>query len=148
MRCSIERPHAGRGGVPGGVAALAGAEREIHWDHFRRRLELLPRCRFRRLSSRPTSRRQAGVDDFGRAAASLGEAADLASTSGVRLALEFQKSSAFCASLETALALVAQSGAANVGVCLDVFHYYTGPSKFEDLAYLTRETWPGFRSAT
>jgi 4-hydroxyphenylpyruvate dioxygenase len=25
----------------------------------------------------------------------------------------------------------------NVGVNLDVFHYYTGPSKFEDLALLT-----------
>ena len=28
----------------------------------------------------------------------------------------------------------------NVGVVLDVFHYYTGPSKFDDLALLTRET--------
>ena len=55
----------------------------------------------------------------------------------MRLALEFQKSSPICSCLETALALIAQSGAANAGVCLDVFHYYTGPSKFEDLAYLS-----------
>ena len=55
----------------------------------------------------------------------------------MRIALEFQKSSPICACLETALALIAQSGAANAGVCLDVFHYYTGPSKFEDLAYLS-----------
>jgi DNA-binding transcriptional ArsR family regulator len=34
--------------------------------------------------------------------------------------------------------LVAACGEANVGVCLDVFHYYTGPSKFEDLGYLTK----------
>jgi sugar phosphate isomerase/epimerase len=33
--------------------------------------------------------------------------------------------------------LIAQSGAANAGVCFDVFHYYTGPSKFEDLAFLS-----------
>ena len=33
-----ERPGAGRGGGPGGAAALRGAEREAHWDHFRRRL--------------------------------------------------------------------------------------------------------------
>ena len=26
-----------------------------------------------------------------------------------------------------------------MGVCLDLFHYYTGPSKFEDLAYLSPE---------
>ncbi len=57
----------------------------------------------------------------------------------MRIALEFQKSSPFCACLETALALIAQAGAGNAGVCLDVFHYYTGPSKFEDLAYLSPE---------
>ena len=44
-----------------------------------------------------------------------------------------------CSSLDTALALIAQAGAENVGVCLDLFHYYTGPSKFEDLAYLSPE---------
>ncbi len=32
---------------------------------------------------------------------------------------------------------MAQCGAANVGVCLDLFHYYCGPSKFEDLALLS-----------
>ncbi len=30
-------------------------------------------------------------------------------------------------------------GAPNVGVNLDVFHYYTGPSKAEDLDLLTRQ---------
>ncbi len=29
---------------------------------------------------------------------------------------------------------------ANVGVCLDLFHYVTGPSKFEDLALLSNQT--------
>ena len=62
---------------------------------------------------------------------------ELAASFGVRIALEFQKSSPICSCLETALALIAQSGAANAGVCFDVFHYYTGPSKFEDLAYLS-----------
>ena len=45
----------------------------------------------------------------------------------------------FCASLDTALALIAQCGSNHAGVCLDLFHYYTGPSKFEDLAYLSRD---------
>src|SRR5262249_54417818 len=57
----------------------------------------------------------------------------------VRLALEFQKGACFCASLDTTLALIAQCDVAGVGVCLDLFHYYTGPSKFEDLGYLTPE---------
>jgi sugar phosphate isomerase/epimerase len=57
----------------------------------------------------------------------------------VRLALEFRGRATFCASLDTALALVAQCEEPNVGVCFDVFHYYTGPSKLEDMALLTRE---------
>ena len=55
------------------------------------------------------------------------------------LGLEFRGKSSFCASLDTALALIEQCGEPNVGVNLDVFHYYTGPSKLEDLDLLTAE---------
>ena len=82
---------------------------------------------------------QASADDYLRAAAALGEASELASGFGVRLALEFQKTSPFCACLETAVALVEQSGASGAGVCLDAFHFYTGPSKTEDLQLLTAQ---------
>src|SRR5262249_37056095 len=58
----------------------------------------------------------------------------------VRLALEFRGSDTFCASLDTALALIAQCEEPNVGVNFDVFQYYTGPSKFEDLDLLTPAT--------
>src|SRR5690606_18743664 len=50
-----------------------------------------------------------------------------------------QKTARFCASLDTAVALIAQRGAPGVGVCFDAFHYYTGPSKFDDLACLSAE---------
>ncbi len=83
--------------------------------------------------------RQPTLGEYHRAARSLREAADLAETFGVRLAIEFQKSSLLCSCLETLLALIAQAGTANAGICLDVFHYYMGPSKFEDLAYLSPE---------
>jgi sugar phosphate isomerase/epimerase len=39
--------------------------------------------------------------------------------------------------LQTAVALVADVGSPHLGLCLDAFHYYAGPSKAEDLAYLT-----------
>jgi sugar phosphate isomerase/epimerase len=81
--------------------------------------------------------RSPGIAEYARAAQALGEAAQLAASFGVRIAIEFQKSSPLCACLETAIALIAQSGADNAAVCLDVFHYYTGPSKFEDLAHLS-----------
>jgi 2-keto-myo-inositol isomerase len=123
----------------GGLLLSRGAERDAHWDHFRRRLEILKELDVPVLVVNPDFLRDPTSDDFGRAVASLSEAAALARGAGVRLAVEFQKTAKFCASLDTTLALIAQCGAEGLGVCLDLFHYYTGPSKFEDLAYLTRD---------
>jgi 2-keto-myo-inositol isomerase len=125
------------GASQGGLLLSQGAERVAHWDHFRRRLALLGQMRVPTLIVTPDFVRQPSIEEYAQAAASLGEAAELAASFGVRIALEFQKSSPICACLETAIALIAQSGADNAGVCFDVFHYYTGPSKFEDLAYLS-----------
>jgi 2-keto-myo-inositol isomerase len=123
----------------GGLLLSRGEERDTHWAHFRRRLELLKELEVPLLIVAADFTREVKDDDYGRAADALAEAAGLAEGSGVRLALEFQKGSGFCASLDTAIALVAQCGSRNAGVCLDLFHYYTGPSKFEDFAYLRRE---------
>ena len=120
----------------GGLLLSRGADREAHWELYRRRLALLHELGVPTMVVAADFDRDLTRDDYGRAAGSLAEAAELARPAGVRLALEFQKSARFCASLDTTLALVMQSGADGVGVCLDLFHYYTGPSKFEDLAYL------------
>ena len=121
----------------GGLLLSRGAEREAHWDHFRRRLSLLNELGVPTLVVVADFHRDLSPDDYARAAVALAEAAERAREANVGLALEFQKSARFCASLDTTLALILQSGASGVGVCLDLFHYYTGPSKFEDLAYLT-----------
>jgi len=63
-------------------------------------------------------------------------AATAAAKHGVRIALEFRADAALGNNLQTAAALVREVGHANLGLCLDVFHYYVGPSKQEDLAYL------------
>ncbi len=125
----------------GGLLLSRGAERAAHWDHFHRRLGILGEIGIPTLVVAADFNRELAADDFGRASEALAEAAETARCSGVRLALEFQKTARFCASLDTTLALIAQSSdeANRVGVCLDLFHYYTGPSKFEDLAYLTPE---------
>jgi 2-keto-myo-inositol isomerase len=123
----------------GGLLLSTGAERETHWEHFRRRLGWLRELQVPTMIVAADFVRSPSGDDYARAAGSLAEAGALASEAGVRLALEFQKGSGFCSCLETAVALIAESGAEGVGVCLDLFHYYTGPSKFEDLGYLTPE---------
>jgi sugar phosphate isomerase/epimerase len=123
----------------GGLLLSQGAERAAHWDHFQRRLVLLGELGVPTLIVTADFATATAAADYARAAAALGEAAEVASTFGVRIALEFQKSSPLCACLETALALIAQAGSRTLGVCLDVFHFQTGPSKFEDLGGLARE---------
>jgi sugar phosphate isomerase/epimerase len=123
----------------GGLLLSRGAERDTHWEHFRRRLGLLQSLEVPILIVAADFVRELAPDDYGRAATALCEAAELANSHKVRLALEFQKGAKFCSSLDTTLALIAQCSSESLGVCLDLFHYYTGPSKFEDLAYLSRE---------
>jgi 4-hydroxyphenylpyruvate dioxygenase len=72
-----------------------------------------------------------------RALVSLNQAAHWAEGFGVRLALEFRGTDTFCNCLDTAITLVENCGRDNVGVCLDLFHFYKGPSKTEDLERLT-----------
>ena len=77
--------------------------------------------------------------DIERIQVSLQQAAQQAREQGVRIALEFQARSAFCNNLQTAAALVAEVASPNLGLCLDAFHFHVGPSKSEDLDYLTKE---------
>ena len=122
--------------MQGGLLLSRGAEKAAHWDHFRRRLGILEGLGVGTLIVAADVGGEPTGEDYGRAAAALAEAAGAARGHNVRLALEFQKTSRFCASLDTALAIIAQAGVEGLGVCLDLFHFYTGPSKFDDLAYL------------
>jgi sugar phosphate isomerase/epimerase len=124
----------------GGLLLSQGEQRRAHHDHFRRRLDLCQQFGIGTLlvvADFVGSVREVNQTALERAVVSLKQAAQWAAGSDVRLALEFRGSDTFCASLDTALALVAQCGEPNVGVNFDVFHYYTGPSKFEDLDLLT-----------
>lgn len=121
----------------GGLLLSQGEARAAHFDHFRRRLELCQEFGVPTLLVVADFVDRIDPPALERAVVALAEAARWAAGFGVTLALEFRGKNTFCASLDTALALVHQCGEPNVGVNLDVFHYYTGPSKFEDLAGLT-----------
>jgi 2-keto-myo-inositol isomerase len=121
----------------GGLLLSQGEQRKAHYDHFKRRLELCQQLGIRTLLVVADFAESVDQTSLGRAVVSLAQAAQWAAGFDVRLALEFRGSATFCSSLDTALALVAECGEPNVGVCLDVFHYYTGRSKFEDLGLLT-----------
>jgi sugar phosphate isomerase/epimerase len=121
----------------GGLLLSQGEQRRAHHDQFRSRLDLCHQFGIPILLV--VADFTGPVDPVGleRAAVSLKQAAQWAAGFDVHLALEFRSSATFCTSLDTAIALVEQCGEPNVGVNLDVFHYYTGPSKPEDLELLT-----------
>ncbi|MFM7161027.1 MAG: sugar phosphate isomerase/epimerase family protein [Planctomycetaceae bacterium] len=108
-------------------------------DQFERRLDLLAALGVPVLVVTPDFLGPFSQADLERAAAGLAEAGERARSRRVRLALEFQARGTFLTNIETAVAFTQSIGHRNVGICLDAFHYAVGPSKSEDLGWLTRE---------
>lgn len=123
----------------GGLLISQGEARAEHWGHFQRRLALLKQLGVGTLVVAGDIVGPLTQQDLDRATASLTQAAQEAGRAGLRLALEFQAKATFGNNLQTAAALVADVGSPHLGLCLDWFHYYTSPSKEEDLGYLTAE---------
>jgi sugar phosphate isomerase/epimerase len=123
----------------GGLLLSQGEQRKAHYDQFKRRLESCQGFGIGTLLVVADFAEKADATGLERAVVSLKQAAQWAAGFDVKLALEFRGSNTFCSSFDTALSLVAACGEANVGVNFDVFHYYTGPSKFEDLSRLTKD---------
>jgi sugar phosphate isomerase/epimerase len=123
----------------GGLLLSQGEQRKAHFDHFRKRLDICQGLNIPVLLVIADFAGEIDPTSLQRALVSLKQAAQWAAGADVRIGLEFRSSARFCASLDTALGLVAQCGETNLGVCMDLFHYYTGPSKLEDLGLLTRE---------
>jgi 2-keto-myo-inositol isomerase len=76
------------------------------------------------------------LDDYKRGVDNLREAADIAKPFGVTLMLEFARTSRFAGSLPTALKLVREANHPNLRVMMDIYHFWGGISKFEDLELL------------
>lgn len=123
----------------GGLLASQGEARKEAWDLLARRLEL---CRAMGVElivvacDVPAPLSQQVID---RARASLTQLADEVGKHDMRSAVEFQATSAFGNNLQTGLALLNEVGSPRLGLCLDAFHFYVGPSKTEDLGGLTSE---------
>lgn len=123
----------------GGLLASQGDARREAWELFTRRLEL---CREVGIGTIvvacdvPAPLSQTTIE---RVQASLVQVAQETGKRGFRAALEFQADSAFGNNLQTAVMLIADVGSPHLGICLDVFHWHVGPSKTEDLGYLTAD---------
>jgi sugar phosphate isomerase/epimerase len=123
----------------GGILLSQGVARREAWDQFQKRLDLCADLGVPTLVVTADSLGPFGNTDIERAQVSLRQAGEAAAPRGVRLALEFQARNTFLNNLETAAMFVQSVQHRSVGICFDVFHYAVGPSKFEDLGYLTAD---------
>lgn len=121
----------------GGLLIAQGEQRQTNFTHYRRRLELCQALGIPLLLIAADYALSVDHTSMQRAAVSLKQAAQWAAGFDVKLGLEFRGGPAICTNLDTAISLVEEVREPNVGVCLDVFHFYKGPSKADDLARLT-----------
>lgn len=121
----------------GGLLASQGERRKEAWELFTSRLEL---CKQANISmvivacDIPAPLEQKTLE---RVQHSLKELGQQMEKHGLKAAVEFQATSAFGNNLQTAASLINEANSSQVGICLDVFHWYVGPSKYEDLGYLS-----------
>lgn len=122
----------------GGLLLSQGQQRQTHFDHFKRRLDLCQVFKIPTLLVVADFTVELDHAALQRAVVSLREVSQWAEGYHTQIAIEFRGKNTFCSCLETAVSLVSACDEKNVTVALDVFHYYTGCSKFEDLKLLTQ----------
>ncbi len=72
-------------------------------------------------------------DDYTRSPERIRKVAEVARQFQLKVAAEFVRSSTFMASLPTALRLHRETAHPNFGILFDCYHFWSGPSKMEDL---------------
>src|SRR5262249_8391814 len=120
-----------------GLLLSEGEAKKAHIEHFKRRLDICQQFNIPVLILIPDFNRAMDAESIHHAVHSLAQAGQWAAAFGRRLALEFRSNATFATNLGTALDMVERCSEPNVGINLDLFHYYTGPSKAEDLKRLT-----------
>jgi 2-keto-myo-inositol isomerase len=121
----------------GGLVASQGEARREAWELLARRLDLCRELQITTIVIACDVPRPLAQQSIDRVQLSLRQVAQEAGQRGLRAAVEFQATSAFGNNLQTAATLVAEVRSPHLGLCLDAFHWHVGPSKTEDLAYLT-----------
>ena len=120
--------------LQGGLWQAEDRARETAWELFRSRLELCRKLDVPVLVVAADLAAPFSAQDVDRIVAWWRQAGEMAQAYSVHLALECQASAVLANNLLSLGTLVAQTNHSNVGWCLDLFHFFIGPSQTEDLS--------------
>ncbi len=119
----------------GGLWTPPSAARDEAWQLFRSRLELCQAVGIPLLVVAADTAERPSAEYAARWQEELQQAGDLASQYHVRLAIEFQARATLGNNLLSLAAILAPLKHPSLAICLDAFHFFTGPSQTEDLLH-------------
>ena len=113
-----------------------GPLRAKSMEDLKARLELAKAIGVDRMVTPSTGVGPYTEDDFKKGVDYMREIAEIAKPYGITLLLEFTRAGRFAGSLATALKLVRETNHPNYRPMIDIYHFWGGVSKFEDLDLL------------
>ena len=102
-------------------------------EEFRRRCEIFAELGAPLVYSPCATEGKFVAADYPRGVQNIRRMADVAAQFKMKVAAEFVRNSGFLACLPTALRLHRAAAHPNFGILFDCYHFWSGPSKFEDL---------------
>lgn len=104
-----------------------------HLETFKKRCELFAELGAPLVYSPCVTSAKFTQEDYAKSLQSIRQVAEAARQFKLKVAAEFVRNSTFLASLPTALQLHREAAHPNFGILFDCYHFWSGPSKFEDL---------------
>jgi sugar phosphate isomerase/epimerase len=108
-----------------------GPNRPMAMENFKRRCEMFASLGLTRIYTPSAATQKFTQEDYKTGADNMREAGAIAKQFGMTAMIEATRASTFVAALPTMLAMTRAAG--NVAPLLDCYHFWSGPSKLEDL---------------
>ncbi len=115
---------------------IPGPAREASLETWRRRCEQFAGLGLERIYSPSITNRSVTAEDFAATPDCIREAGEIAAEYNLTAMIEFLRTSSHLATLTSALENIRAAAHPNVRPMLDIFHFWSGLSKFQDLDLL------------
>jgi 2-keto-myo-inositol isomerase len=110
-----------------------GPNRPALLDNFKKRCEQFATIGLKRIYSPSATTERFTADDFKAGPANIREVGEISKQFGMTAMIEATRASTFISSLPTLLKMTRDAAHPNIAPLLDFYHFWSGPSKLEDL---------------